>query len=77
MKSFDGAGREVRTGLPGETTWEGTWGIKKEEIHNLWGNKEVMVPTNFWESWTASQRERDFVLDLSGFRFVLGISFRL
>ena len=77
MKSIEGSGREIRTGTSGETTWEGTWGIKKEEIHVLWGDKEVLVPTNYWGGWTASQRDRDFVLDLSGFRLVLGICFRL
>ena len=77
MKSIEGGGRETRTGIPGETTWEGTWGIKKEEIHVLWGDKEVLVPTNYWDGWIESQRERDFVLDLSGFRLVLGVCFRL
>jgi hypothetical protein len=77
MKSFDGSGRETRVGIPGETTWEGLWGIKREKIHVLWGDTEVLVPTNYWGGWTAPQRERDFVLDLSGFRLVLGICFRL
>jgi hypothetical protein len=77
LKSIEGSGRETRTGLPGEKNWEGTWGIKKEEIHVLWGDVDVSVPTNYWEGWTAAQRERDFVLDLSGFRLVLGICFRL
>jgi hypothetical protein len=76
MKSLEGGGRETLIGLSGETTWEGTWGIKREEIHVPWGDKEVLVPTNFWEGWIESQRERDFVLDLSGFRLVLGIRFR-
>lgn len=77
MKSIEGAGREARIGIPGETTWEGTWAIKKEEIHVLWGDKSVTVPTNYWSGWTSSQRERDFVLDLSGFRLILGVVFRL
>jgi hypothetical protein len=77
MKSIEGSGRETRIGTQGEMTWEGTWGIKKEEIHVPWGDRDVLVPTNYWGSWTASQRERDFVLDLSGFRLVLGICFRL
>jgi hypothetical protein len=77
MKSLEGSGRETRIGTHGETSWEGTWGIKREEIQVLWGNKNVSVPTNYWGGWTASQRERDFVLDLSGFRLVLGICFKL
>jgi hypothetical protein len=77
MKSIEGSGREIRIGTPGETAWEGTWGIKKEEIQVLWGDKEVLVPTNYWGGWTTDQRERDFVLDLSGFRLIFGICFRL
>jgi hypothetical protein len=77
MKSFEGNGKETRIFTPGEKTWEGTWGIKKEEIHVPWKEEQVLVATNYWGGWTASQRERDFVLDLSGFRLVLGICFRL
>ena len=77
MTSIEGSGREIRTSVPGETTWEGIWGIKKEEIRLRWANADVFVPTNYWGGWVASQRERDFVLDLSGFRLVLGICFRL
>lgn len=77
IKSLDGDGRENRISIPGETSWEGIWGIKREEIHVVWGDREVLVPTNYWEGWTAAQRDRDFVLDLSGFRLVLGIVFRL
>jgi hypothetical protein len=77
LKSIEGTGRETRIGLPGENDWEGTWGIKKEEISLPWGSADVYVPTNYWGGWTAAQRERDFVLDLSGFRLVLGICFRL
>ena len=77
MKSIQGSGRETRIGILGETTWEGTWGIKKEEIKVPWGDKNVSVPTNYWGSWNEAQQERDFVLDLSGFRLVLGVCFRL
>ncbi len=77
MESIDGSGRETRIGTPGETSWEGTWGIKREEIRVLWGEKDVSVPTNYWEGWNSTQRERDFVLDLSGFRLVLGFCIRL
>jgi hypothetical protein len=77
LKSIEGTGRETRIGLSGEKNWRGTWGIKKEEIRVPWGSADVYVPTNYWDGWIASQRERDFVLDLSGFRLVLGIFFRL
>lgn len=76
MKSIEGTGREIRPGIPAETTWEGPWGIKKEEIHTPWIDTSVSVPTNYWGEWTAGQQERDFVLDLSGLRLVLGICFR-
>jgi hypothetical protein len=77
MKSIEGGGRETRIGIPEETTWQGIWNIKKEEIQVPWGNKSVFVPTNYMEGWTASQIERDFVLDISGFRLVLGFCIRL
>jgi hypothetical protein len=76
MNSLQGSGRETRIGIPGETTWEGPWGIKKEEIQTLWGDKTVSVPTNYWSPWTETQRERDFLLDLSGFRLILGVCFK-
>jgi hypothetical protein len=77
MKSITGSGREVRIWTSDETSWEGTWAIKKEEIQLLWASDDVYVPTNYWDGWTESQRDRDFVLDLSGFRLVFGICFRL
>ena len=73
LKSFEGAGRETRLGIPGETAWEGSWGVKREEIEVSWGSASVLVPTNYWEGWVAYQRERDFVLNLSGVRLILGI----
>jgi len=77
LKSVSGNGRETRLGIPGETTWEGNWGIKKEEIEMSWGGTSVSVPTNYWGGWTAAQRERDFSLDLSGLRLVTGLFFRI
>jgi len=77
LKSVSGNGRETRLGIPGETTWEGNWGIKKEEIEMSWGSTSVSVPTNYWGGWTAAQRERDFILDLSGLRLVIGLFFRI
>lgn len=76
MKSIEGSGREIRPGIPAEQTWEGPWGIKKEEIYTTWIDTAVSVPTNYWEEWTDAQRERDFILDLSGIRLVFGICFR-
>ena len=72
LKSISGSGRETRLGIPGETLWEGTWGVKREEIEVSWGSASILVPTNYWEGWVADQRERDFVLDLSGARLSLG-----
>jgi hypothetical protein len=76
LKSFNGCGRETRLGIPGETVWEGPWGVKREEIEVSWGIASVLVPTNYWEGWVADQRERDFVLDLSGARLSLGLYVR-
>jgi hypothetical protein len=76
LTSLKGSGRETRRGIPGETTWEGEWGIKKEEITMPYLSETVLVPTNFWGGWTAQQRLRDFVLDLSGFRLGLGLFVR-
>jgi hypothetical protein len=77
LKSIEGTGREVRLGYPEESTWDGLWAIKKEEINMRWGDEEVLVPTNYWDNWIEAQRERDFILDLSGIRLVVGILFRL
>jgi hypothetical protein len=77
LKSIEGTGSETRTGLARESSWEGTWGIKKEEIRVRWGSADVYVPTNYWGGGIAAQRERDFVLDLSGFRLVVGFYLRL
>jgi hypothetical protein len=77
LKSFNGGGRETRLGIPGETTWEGAWGIKREDIEVSWGSTSISVPTNYWEGWTAAQHERDFILDLSGIRLILGVYVRL
>jgi len=57
------------------TTWEGEWGMKKEEIQSFWvGNLPVEYPTNLWES--GEQKSRDFRLDLSGLEFRVGLMFR-
>jgi hypothetical protein len=77
LKSFSGSGRETRLGILGETAWEGAWGIKREEVEVSWGSTSISVPTNYWASWTAAQRERDFVLNLSGIRLLLGVYLRL
>jgi len=74
--SLRGSGREVLQGIPGEKTWQGEWGIKRENISRPWYTTEVDTATNFWESWTAGQRLRDFVLNLSGVRLAAGIYVR-
>jgi hypothetical protein len=76
VKSLNGEGRETVLDVPGETVWQGTWGIKREEIELPYDSAVVLVPTNYWEGWVAGQRERDFVLDVSGVRFVAGLFFR-
>jgi len=73
IKSLEGGGRETLLGVPGETVWQGTWAIKKDQIVMPYDSATVLVPTNYWEGWVAGQRERDFVLDISGLRLVAGI----
>ena len=77
LKEIRGSGRETRWGIPGETSWSGTWGIKKEELHTTWYDSTVHVPTNYWEGWVETQREREFILDLSGLSLAAGIYLRL
>jgi hypothetical protein len=74
--SLAGGGHEVLKGIPGEKAWEGVWGVKREKISRPWFTAEVDAATNFWESWTAAQRLRDFVLDLSGLRLTAGMFVR-
>lgn len=76
LKSISGSGRETRLGLPGETTWDGPWGIKKENIVTSWDEATVYVPTNYWEGWVADQRDREFILDLSSLRLGAGLYLR-
>ena len=72
MKSLTGSGHETRLGIPGKISWEGTWGIKKEDLNLYNESRTVYVPTNYWEDWMESQWDRDFVLDLSRVQLVLG-----
>ena len=73
VNSLEGGGRETVLDVPGETVWRGTWAVKREEIDLPYDSAVVFVPTNYWEGWVAGQRERDFVLDISGLRLVAGI----
>ncbi|MFC2160477.1 hypothetical protein ACFLRX_02365 [Acidobacteriota bacterium] len=77
IKTISGTGRETRLGIPGDNKWEGKWGIKKEEIKVGWGDASILVPTNYWDNYTTNQYERDFVLDLSGVRLVVGFFVKL
>lgn len=73
VRSLEGGGRETVLDVPGETVWRGTWAVKREEIELPHDSAVVFVPTNYWEGWVAGQRDRDFVLDISGLRLVAGI----
>ena len=77
LKSLFGGGSETRLGIPGEATWEGTWGIKKEDLDFEGQSKSIKVPSNYWEGWPADQRDRDFSLNLSRVQFVIGFYIRL
>jgi hypothetical protein len=74
--SLEGGGRESVLDVPDETVWNGAWAIKKEEIDLTYDRAVVLVPTNYWGGWVAGQRERDFVLDISGLRLVAGLYLR-
>lgn len=76
VKSLEGGGRETVLDVPGETVWSGVWAVKREEIDLPYDSAVVLVPTNYWEGWVAGQRERDFVLDISGLRLVAGVYLR-
>jgi len=76
LTSLEGEGKESRVNIPGQSAWNGEWGIKKEDIRLTWSEDTVYVPTNYWEGWTAGLRDRDFILDLSSLRLVLGIYLR-
>jgi hypothetical protein len=76
VKSLAGGGRETVLDVPSETVWQGTWAVKREEIDLTYDSAVVLVPTNYWEGWVAGQRERDFVLDISGLRLVAGLYVR-
>jgi hypothetical protein len=76
IRSPEGGGREAILDVPGETVWNGVWAVKREEIDLPYDSAAVLVPTNYWEGWVAGQRERDFVLDISGLRLVAGVYVR-
>jgi hypothetical protein len=71
--SLTGDGREKWLSLPEETTWNGIWAIKKEEVRMPYDSATVFVPTNCWEGRAAGQRDRDFILDISSLRLLAGI----
>lgn len=71
--SLTGGGREKWLSIPEETTWNGTWAVKKEEVRMSYDSATVFVPTNYWEGWVAGQRDRDFILDISSLRLVAGL----
>ena len=48
INALEGKGRESRN-TTGENTWEGAWGIKKEEIQLSWAEADILVPANYWE----------------------------
>jgi len=74
LKSLHGGGRESSMTLPGATTWEGDWGVKKEVINRFWDEALTLyVPTNYWEGWVSRQYDREFVLNLSSFGFGAGV----
>jgi hypothetical protein len=77
LKSLHGGGRESSMMLPGATTWEGDWGIKKEVVSRFWDDAVTLyVPTNYWDGWVSKQYDRDFVLNLSAVGCGVGLYYR-
>jgi hypothetical protein len=60
----------------GEDSWEGKWGIKAIDYDEEYGQETLQIPSNYWDTLdTGESWVRDFILDLSGFQFRIGISF--
>jgi len=73
-KNISGEGLETRG--TSNVTWKGEWSIKQETMTTAWGEIDLELPTNYWPNNTEEGQVRDFELDLSGFQFRLGLSFR-
>jgi hypothetical protein len=73
IKNLSGPGIERTAFL--EDTWEGEWGIKQNTVSGDWGELTYEYPSNYREEGAIS-KYRDFNLDLSGFQFRLGITYR-
>jgi len=72
IKSLSGHGFELIDFL--ERTWEGEWGIRQGTASSEWGDLTYERPSNYWDG--SISKHRDFTLDLSGFQFRIGISYR-
>jgi hypothetical protein len=75
VKGLSGPGSQVRGGERVE--WDGEWAITGDTITAPWGSVDLERPTNEWPDGSSDNRLGDFDLDLSGFRFTLGVSFGL
>jgi hypothetical protein len=75
VKGLSGPGSQVRGGE--RVAWEGEWAIAQDQIAAPWGSVDLERPTSEWPEGSSDGQLGDFDLDLSGFRFTLGVSFGL
>lgn len=73
IRTLTGPGAEITGGLI-EENWEGAWAVKGGTYEEQWGNLTYEFPSNKWEGFQIPLR--DLSLDLSGFQFRTGISYR-
>ena len=74
VKNISGSGSDEYNNELKE--WEGKWGIKEKFYEQEWGTLLSRWPSNSWDGDAINMWARDFELDLSGFRFKVGINFR-
>ena len=72
VKKIKGNGSETLNW--NQTTFSGEWGIVKEDVKTEWGEAQFIFPTNNWDVFT--QKNEDFILDLSGFYVSMGLYIR-
>jgi len=57
--------------------WNGDWAMKYFLNIKPWGHYETQFPSNYWPDGELPLRLRNFELNLSGFQFKIGFSFKL
>jgi hypothetical protein len=73
VRGIEGPGSETIDGV--YRTFEGEWGLVREDITIPWGTATFWFPTNDWAQF--GQESAKFILDLSGFYASIGFYIRL